>query len=1025
MKAKAPLGVENPPKNSITAILREANVSVETYDIIEDAAIGMFLIGVDRQVVYTNDAFTSLLGYSLEECIGRDIGEFIHPDEQEEVTNKQRALAQGKVARYTIERRFLHKDGTTVPVLASVFAYTNSANEPQLIGAQLVDMTALHDTEAKLVTSEQRSTFALNGARLGVWDNDMVTGERYHSNVWYEMRGMDPQKAEVDTFERWLERVHPEDSELARKVATDRIEGIFDQQTFEFRELHNDGYWIWILSRGHAMEWGNDGKPTRIIGTDTDITHIKEAELSLEDMSSRLELALSTTNTGVWNIDLTTGRLQWDTILPEIFARPDIDIANVPRDLWQKCLHPEDAADAIATVRSVNCFNSSAELSYRIILPDSTIRHIASTVRYYVDAYGRKKMLGTMRDITDEVSASLRLEEALELAKSNSAKLELAQIDMEAMSRRLEMAVSTSGVGVWELDLKTDVVTWDDTIKELFGQEDVAGNIAPDGSWFASLHPEDAEAVMAQSETVINTRSKNSSTYRIIRPDGTMRHIQEIGRPYVNSIGEEKYLGVNRDITDEVEAAENLRQAKILAEQNSEQLEVAIKIAKKNSAELEIARASMEFNALHDALTGLPNRRFLDEKLAAISAIGNLGGNGAGVLHIDLDRFKQINDTLGHAAGDQMLVHAAETLQEIAGKENFTARVGGDEFVVLVNKAKNDEDLAGLAQKIVSSMGKPITYEGHECRIGVSVGISKQQDSSVGPKQMLVNADTALYKAKEKGRNRYEFFTTQLQAEIINTKRRADEILTALEQDQFIVYYQPQFDARTLELAGVEALVRWNHPTKGILTPYEFLKIAEDLNVVAQIDRLVMERSLADLDDWHALGLAIPKVSVNVSTRRLQDESLISSLKEMNIRPGTLSFELLESIFLDDNEEDVSWNIDQIKELGIEIDIDDFGSGHASIIGLLKLNPTRLKIDRQLIQPIDHSLKQRNLVKSIVDIGKSLGVQIVAEGVETMEHVRLLKLLDCDILQGFVFAKPMSAEDLVRFTRKQTWREVA
>lgn len=1022
MKTANQVGKRDVERIGIESILRNADVSIKSYDIIEDAAFGMFLIGVDRRVVYVNAAFCNLLGYSLEECIGRDVVDLIHPDERKEVTKKQAHLAEGRIQNYTVERKYLHKDGSAIPVLSTVFVYTNSDNEPQLIASQLIDMSALKDAEAQLVTSEQRSTFALEGAGQGVWDSNQKTGKIYHSDMWREMRGiaLDDEK---NTLDDWFNRIHPEDLANVRRAVREQAEGNFEDQALEFRERHANGNWMWILSRGHAIEWGLDGLPSRIIGTDTDITHLKEGELALEDASNRLELALSTSKIGVWNADLVTGRVQWDNLLRDIFERPDIDITDVPRDLWEKSLHPDDAVEAMATIQHVIKSKSFVDLSYRVILPNGTIKHIHSTVRYFVDTYGNKKILGTKRDVSEEVAASTKLENALALAETNSAKLQSAQVDMEVMARRMEMAVSTSGVGVWELDLKTDVVTWDDATKELYGQMDVEGNIAPEGVWFTSLHPEDTEEAMHQAGSAIKTRGKKSSNYRIIRPDGTMRHIHEICRSYVDSEGEEKFIGVCRDITDEVDSAENLRQAKILAEQKSAQLEIAMDVVEKNSAELESARAAMEFNSLHDALTGLPNRRYLDEKLVQASNANN--AESACLLHIDLDRFKQINDTLGHAAGDTMLVHTAEVLQEMVGPGNFTARVGGDEFVVLLNEDKTDDELALLAKTIVKRMRKPIIYEGHECRTGVSVGISRKKGLNITPKKMLINADIALYRAKEKGRNRYEFFTEELEAEITNTKRLADEILTGLEKEQFFAFYQPQFDANTLEIVGVEALARWNHPTKGILAPDSFLKIAEDLNVVPQIDRLILEQSLNHMDSWHEAGLAIPKVSVNVSARRLQDDALIPTLKKLKFRPGTLSFELLESIFLDDSDEGVTWNIDQIKELGIEIDIDDFGSGHASIIGLLKLNPHRLKIDQQLIRPMDKSEKQLNLVKSIVDIGKSLGVQIVAEGVETMEHVRLLRALGCDVLQGYVFAKPMCVQDLVVFIKNRAWQEVA
>lgn len=329
-----------------------------------------------------------------------------------------------------------------------------------------------------------------------------------------------------------------------------------------------------------------------------------------------------------------------------------------------------------------------------------------------------------------------------------------------------------------------------------------------------------------------------------------------------------------------------------------------------------------------------------------------------------------------------------------------------------------------IARAIVEQMRRPVPYDGHSCRFGASIGIAVQSGSAVDAKRLLIDADIALYRAKRRGRNGYEFFSEALQAETVNTKRVADDILRGIEQNEFLPYYQPLVDARTLELVGVEALARWKHPN-GILSPVSFLKIAEDLNVVTSIDRMILEAALGDFDGWQDKGLAIPSVSVNVSFRRLHDENLVSSLKHLPIRPGTLSFELLESIFLDEPDDVVNWNLEQIREFGIDINIDDFGTGHASILGLVKLRPTRFKIDRQFIDEIESSESQRRLVNSLVDIGKSLSIMVVAEGVETMDQARILRDLGCDILQGYAFARPMPASDLEELVKSRRWLQAS
>ncbi len=580
------------------------------------------------------------------------------------------------------------------------------------------------------------------------------------------------------------------------------------------------------------------------------------------------------------------------------------------------------------------------------------------------------------------------------------------QSELDRLTRRLNLALDVSKVGVWEMDPATGNETWDERTNELYGLPNDGAPRTHD-HWRAAVHPDDQERAEHDFQREIAT-GRYESDYRAILPDGTVRHVRSIAAKFQEPGQPERIVGVNWDVTSDVLLNQDLRKAHQLTEARNR--------------ELEAARVSIEHNALHDSLTGLPNRRYLDEMLREHAADGYYGSGSIALLHIDLDRFKQINDTLGHAAGDAMLIHASKVLRANCRETDFVARIGGDEFVIVSSAGSNDDRLNALAERIVREMRKPAQYEGHACRFGVSIGLAVTRQADIDVKQLLINADIALYRAKARGRNRHEFFSEALQAEVINTKRVADEILAGLDANQFIAHYQPQFDARTLDLVGVEALARWQHPSDGLRMPAGFMDIAEELNVMAQIDRVVLDQALSDLAHWDDIGLCVPRASVNVSLRRLHDEGLIDSLRALPLAPGRLSFELVESIYLDERDSVVAWNIDQIKDLGIDIEIDDFGTGYASIVSLQKLHPRRLKIDRQLVTPIAEQPAQRRLVASIVDIGKSMDIEIVAEGVETMEQARILADLGCDILQGYAFARPMSRENLETFLREQVWR---
>jgi diguanylate cyclase (GGDEF)-like protein len=568
--------------------------------------------------------------------------------------------------------------------------------------------------------------------------------------------------------------------------------------------------------------------------------------------------------------------------------------------------------------------------------------------------------------------------------------------ELERLSRRLGLALDASKVGVWDFNIDTQELVWDDRMNELYNYPRDGGARAYQ-HWRDRIDDADVERAIADFETAWKT-GRYESQYRLNLGDGRTRVVRAIGKVYVAPDLSRQMVGVNWDVTADVKLTEDLTHSKAQTEARN--------------VELEAARARIEYNSLHDFLTRLPNRMYLERALAEHAARCARSGGGVALLQVDLDGFKRINDTLGHSAGDAMLIHTAETIRRHLRPSDFVARTGGDEFVVVCTADEGMVGLDELARRIIEDVSRPIVYDGHECRLGMSIGIAGAYGAEVGRQRLLVDADLALYRAKSLGRNRFEFYTAALQAEIVNAKSIGDSIIGGLERGEFIPYFQPQVDSRSLEIVGVEALARWRHPTCGILAPAEFIDIAEELAVIAAIDRAVLEGALACHRKWRADGLQPPRLSVNVSLRRLHEEGLIEALSALEIAPGELSFELVESIYLDERDDRFFENVEQIKALGVDIEIDDFGSGYASIVSLTKIKPRRLKIDRQLITPIVHSAAQRRLVRSIVEIGRSLDIEVAAEGVETMEHAALLRDLGCSILQGYAFAKPMPAEDL-------------
>lgn len=743
------------------------------------------------------------------------------------------------------------------------------------------------------------------------------------------------------------------------------------------------------------------------------IEQLEKREATLLELSQRLDLALDSSNIGIWELHDGGRTLYWDSRASTLHGRPPLDGGHSIDD-WLGSIVPEDHGTAKVHLLNEDASGSSYTAQYRIRLANGNLRHLRSVGSAYTDAAGANKTIGIVWDVTADAEAADTLRKAKDTSDIKNAELELAldelshrEAELAELSGKLDLALDSYQCGIWEATLGDEGGSiWDERMHELYGLAPRTGFMT-EPTWLSCIIPEDRPLAIESARHFERIGDTHTLICRVPADNGTVRYVRSTGKVHQTPSGQLKIIGVAFDITEDALMTAQLKAAKDEA------------IAK--NIELELAKNRIEHNSLHDPLTGLANRRKLDMALENLTQDGRSGRQKFAILHIDLDRFKDINDTLGHAAGDAMLVHASQVLSRNLRADDIVARIGGDEFVILADNA-SDAEMSGLSGRIIEQMRQPVDFQGFGCRCGVSIGIALANGMHVDARKVLINADIALYRAKSQGRNRYQFFNHNLQADIINNKRLADEILSGIENNEFTAWYQPQFSAQTMRLTGVEALVRWQHPVKGLLTPDKFLKVAEEINVMQTLDRIVLETALKDKMRWAALGVSIPKVSVNVSARRLHDESLIESLRNLQIRPGEISFELVESIFLDESEDIAAHNLDRIKALGIDIEIDDFGTGHTSIVSLLKLKPKRLKIDRQLVQPIVTSQQERALVSSIIDIARSLGVETVAEGVETAAHATLLNELGCDLLQGYAFSRPLSFHDFTAVAIGTAWR---
>ena len=417
----------------------------------------------------------------------------------------------------------------------------------------------------------------------------------------------------------------------------------------------------------------------------------------------------------------------------------------------------------------------------------------------------------------------------------------------------------------------------------------------------------------------------------------------------------------------------------------------------------------------HDPLTDLPNRLLFTDRTEQALASAQRHQTGCALLMIDLDHFKIINDSLGHNVGDLLLKAVAERLLRVFGKGFTVARLGGDEFAVLIDSCAQASQAAGLAQQVLEIMKGPFDVDKHQLFISASVGISVFPGDALNAEQLLRYADSALFKAKSSGREGYALYTEELTAHAQYRVEVASDLRRALEQQELRVYYQPVHELKTSRLIGVEALVRWEHPLRGLLAPGEFIPIAERTGLIAEIDAWVLEQACWQMVQWQGAGVELAFVAVNISSRlfaRPELFALVSTvLADTGLDPALLELEVTESAVMDNSQVALE-QMHRLRALGLRLAIDDFGTGFSSLLRLKRLPVQKLKIDQGFVAGLPGDNDDVAIVRAVIALGQSMGLQVHAEGIEQVGQAQFLLDLDCDLGQGYWFGRPMPAQDL-------------
>jgi len=683
-----------------------------------------------------------------------------------------------------------------------------------------------------------------------------------------------------------------------------------------------------------------------------DITERKRAEQALITSQQDFRELVGSVQAIVWRAN-PSGQFTFVSSAAEsVLGYPLADWTATPT-FWRDHIHPDDRDWVLEFCKTESEKLLTHKFDYRMVAADGRTVWLHNIVRVIPFDGKPKELVGVMLDITERNTAAMR-------------------------NRLTQVVFDNAAEGILITDAEERIIDVNQGFTNITGysREDVMGKTTQllnsgrhDQAFFRDMWQDLSTHGQWQGE--IWNRRKNGEIYPEWLSVSTVHDAS--GKPT-------HYVAVFSDIT--------------LRKQSEER---------------------MQYLANHDALTQLPNRTLLHERVEHALRLAQRTKAQVAILFLDLDRFKNINDTLGHQAGDQMLVEVAARLKACLRDTDTIARQGGDEFVVVVENFTDTQYLVAVARKILAALAVPFALHGHELFISASIGISVYPDDGRDMGVLLRNADVAMYRSKEQGRNTHQFYSAHSNVHSLEMLALESSLRRALERNEFVLHYQPKMDPSTDQMVGVEALLRWNHPDLGMVSPAQFISLAEDTGLIIPIGEWVLGEACRQARVWQEVGLPLVSVAVNLSARQFRDGNLPdmigSALMKSGLTPEFLELEITESMIMQNVEHAIEI-LHRFRDMGTNISIDDFGTGYSSL-GYLKSFPIdTLKVDRSFVQDVPGDADDAAITKAVIALAHSLNLKVVAEGVETEEQLEFLREQGCDLIQGYIYSKALPADRL-------------
>ena len=728
-------------------------------------------------------------------------------------------------------------------------------------------------------------------------------------------------------------------------------------QTYEAKMTYARDGSVHDVLVNKATFFDPNGEVAGLVGVLVDITQRKALEGNTRAVNERLRAVIHAAPLAIIARDLQGVIKTWNPAAERMFGWTEEEVLNTATSIVPDHLAAETGRLRERAQQGEIIWIEETQRRAR----NGRLIDVSMSIAPIHDADG--KVNGTMVTIADisrrkEAEAALRESEA-----------------------HLRLAMDAGQMGMWYWEADTDRFTYSDGLNVLFGRPGESA-LVDYRVLQERLHPEDREHFEATLRHAIKHGTDFQVDYRVVWPDGTVHWVANRGQVHRGSDGRaQRVIGVAMNITER-------------------------KIAEQRVAHM----------AHHDALTGLPNRVLLRDRIQQAIAQAHRNSTQLAVLFLDLDRFKTINDSLGHQLGDRLLQSVASRILVCVREGDTVSRVGGDEFVIVIPGIGSSADSSAVASKILEVLASAFHLHGNDLHVAASIGISLYPSDGSDAETLMRNADTAMYHAKDSGRGNYQFFTQHMNVAAQQRLSLENALRRALEAHEFELHYQPLYDLRDRSITGFEALLRWRSPEGELVLPGEFIAAAEDSGLIIPIGEWVLREALKHAKTWQAPGRAL-SISVNVSANQLSRSSFVDGLRrlvqEMAIDPGLIELEVTESVIIE-GAGDAREALDQIAALGVGIAIDDFGTGYSGLAYLKRLPIDTVKIDQSFVRDLTIDPDDAAIVTAIVAMARSLGVDVVAEGVETEEQVEELKRLGCHRAQGYLLARPMNAAAVTR-----------